>query len=244
MLNEQNAKNLHLAVLIDADNTSADIIEPLLKEIAKFGTANVRRIYGDWTDSRLNKWKETLLNHSINPVQQFAYTTGKNATDIAMIIDAMDLLYTNRFDGFCIVSSDSDFTPLATRIREQAITVYGFGKKTTPKPFIESCDKFIHLELLEEKPSSAEPPKNPTGNKRLITYIKTAIEAVSDDNGWANLGPIGSNLNKQNPAFDPREYGHTKLSNLMKSLNYLEVKSSTGNNVKIRIKPTPTKKAK
>lgn len=233
----------NLCVLIDADNTPSSIIDPLLKEIAKFGTANVKRIYGDWTSNQLGKWKEILLDHSIQPKQQFSYTTGKNATDIAMIIDAMDLMYTNRFNGFCLVSSDSDFTPLAARIREQAITVYGFGQKKTPKAFVEACDKFVYLELLESSTQNSAPQSSLSGNKKLLSYLKTAIDATSDDSGWANLGGIGSNISKQAPDFDSRSYGYSKLSDLVKNHSALEVKSS-GTNILVRLKPTKKKAAK
>ncbi|SHJ40947.1 OST-HTH/LOTUS domain-containing protein [Rubritalea squalenifaciens DSM 18772] len=243
MSNATNPNNKHLCVLIDADNTPSSIIAPLLKEIAKYGTANVRRIYGDWTSNQLGKWKDTLLDHSIQPKQQFSYTTGKNATDIAMIIDAMDLMYTNRFDGFCLVSSDSDFTPLAARIREQAITVYGFGQKKTPKAFVEACDKFVYLELLDPQPQIAPTKSSLSSDKQLLSYLRTAIEATSDDSGWAHLGGIGSNISKQAPDFDSRSYGFTKLSDLVKNHSSLEVKSS-GKNILVRIKPTKKKAAK
>lgn len=233
----------NLCVLIDADNTPSSIIGPLLKEIAKYGTANVKRIYGDWTSNQLGKWKDILLDHSIQPRQQFSYTTGKNATDIAMIIDAMDLMYTNRFNGFCIVSSDSDFTPLASRIREQAITVYGFGQKKTPKAFVEACDKFVYLELLESSAQNQAPQSALSDNKQLLSYLKTAIDATSDDSGWANLGGIGSNISKQAPDFDSRSYGYSKLSDLVKNHKALEVKSS-GKNILVRLKPSKKKAAK
>ncbi|MEJ2130029.1 MAG: NYN domain-containing protein, partial [Woeseiaceae bacterium] len=189
-----------LAVLIDADNAQPSTVEGLLAEIAKYGTANVKRIYGNWTDERLKGWKATLLEHSIQPMQQFAYTTGKNATDSAMIIDAMDLLYTDNFDGFCIVSSDSDFTRLASRLRESGLVVYGFGEKKTPKPFVAACDKFIYTEVLRAKEEEAGPSKSRSSDDlkkdkgHLANLFRNAIDAYSDDDGWAQLGVVGSNI--------------------------------------------------
>lgn len=209
-----------LAVLIDADNAQPGIVEGLLAEIAKYGTAHIKRIYGDWTGTHLKGWKDTLLTHSIQPIQQFGYTRGKNATDSAMIIDAMDLLYTERFDGFCIVSSDSDFTRLAARIRESGLTVYGFGEKKTPNPFVAACDKFIFTELLVEKAEDEPPHKRMSAaqlkqDARLVGLLRNATDASSDDTGWAHLALIGSNVAKQAPEFDPRNYGYRKLSDLV-----------------------------
>ncbi|HRQ65700.1 MAG TPA: NYN domain-containing protein [Xanthomonadaceae bacterium] len=224
-----------LAVLIDADNAQAGVIGGLLAETAKFGTASVRRIYGDFTSNRLAGWKSVLLEHSIQPVQQFAYTRGKNATDSALIIDAMDLMYTGRFDGFCLVSSDSDFTRLAQRLREEGLTVYGFGERKTPDPFVQACDKFIYTEVLRSEPTDreAEATRKTTdtrpakSGKRTdtparkpeapIELIHQAIEEASDDEGWAQLGEVGSYLTKLRPDFDPRLYGHRKLSSLVKA---------------------------
>jgi len=210
-----------LAVLIDADNAQPSIVDALLAEIAKYGTASVKRIYGDWTLPQLKGWKEVLLTHSIQPIQQFGYTSGKNATDSAMIIDAMDLLYTGNFDGFCIVSSDSDFTKLAARIRESGLTVYGFGEKKTPTPFVSACDKFIYTEVLraeEAGEETAAPIKRLTAaelkrDRRLIRLLKEAVDAASDESGWAHLGAMGNIIAKQSPEFDPRNYGY-KISNL------------------------------
>ena len=214
-----------LAVLIDADNAQASIIDGLLAEVAKFGIASVKRIYGDWTQPQLGSWKKILLEHSIVPVQQFGYTKGKNATDSALIIDAMDLLYTGRFDGFCLVSSDSDFTRLASRLREQGLLVYGFGERKTPEPFVAACDKFVYTEVLRRTPdkpatSSEQPrPARVTDDRQLlIDLIADAIDAVSDDSGWAQLGSVGSNITKLRPDFDSRLYGHRKFSDLVKSL--------------------------
>lgn len=216
-----------LAVLIDADNAQPSIVEGLLAEIAKYGTANVKRIYGDWTGSRLKGWKEVLLLHSIQPIQQFGYTRGKNATDSAMIIDAMDLLYTNKFDGFCIVSSDSDFTKLASRIRESGLVVYGFGEKKTPEPFVSACDKFIYTEVLLSKEDDAPSIKRKSANElkqdtKLVNLLRNAVEASSDDSGWAHLAPVGSNIAKQAPDFDPRNYGYKKLGELVAATKLFE----------------------
>lgn len=216
-----------LAVLIDADNAQPSIVEGLLAEIAKYGTANVKRIYGDWTGSRLKGWKEVLLLHSIQPIQQFGYTTGKNATDSAMIIDAMDLLYTNKFDGFCIVSSDSDFTKLASRIRESGLVVYGFGERKTPEPFVSACDKFIYTEVLLSKEDDAPSIKRKSANElkqdtKLVNLLRNAVEASSDDSGWAHLAPVGSNIAKQAPDFDPRNYGYKKLGELVAATKLFE----------------------
>ena len=228
------AKETHkLAVLIDADNAQPATIEGLTAEIAKYGTANVKRIYGNWTDERLKGWKATLLEHSIQPMQQFAYTTGKNATDSAMIIDAMDLLYTGNFDGFCIVSSDSDFTRLASRLRESGLVVYGFGEKKTPKPFVAACDKFIYTEVLRAKEEEGTPSKAKTTDdlKRdkghLANLFRNAIDAFSDDDGWAQLGSVGSNVGKQSPEFDPRNYGYRKLKDLIAAMGLFEMREDS-----------------
>ena len=216
-----------LAVLIDADNASPAAIDGLLAEVAKYGTAHVKRAYGDWTGTSLRGWKEQLLDQSIQPIQQFAYTTGKNATDAAMVIDAMDLLYSGRFDGFCLVSSDSDFTRLASRIRESGLTVYGFGERKTPKPFVAACDKFIYLENLTapqaaaptgaavSPPTPATPAAKLKGDTALVNMLRNAVEASSDDDGWADLGSVGNIITKQRPDFDSRNYGYAKLSDLM-----------------------------
>lgn len=232
---DQEATN-KLAVLIDADNAQPSIIEELLAEIAKYGTANVKRIYGDWTSTKLRGWKEHLLDHSIQPIQQFGYTTGKNATDSAMIIDAMDLLYTNQFDGFCIVSSDSDFTKLAARIREAGLVVYGFGERKTPNPFVAACDKFIYTEVLrtEEETEEESSIHRMSTNElkqdtKLVNLMRNAIEASSDESGWAHLGQVGSYIAKQSPEFDPRNYGYQKLGNLVKAIKLFEIEErSTG----------------
>jgi uncharacterized LabA/DUF88 family protein len=217
-----------LAVLIDADNAQPSITEGLLSEVAKYGIASVKRIYGDWTTPSLIGWKSVLLEHSIHPVQQFRYTIGKNATDSAMIIDAMDLLSTKRFDGFCLVSSDSDFTRLASRIREEGLLVYGFGERKTPKAFVSACDKFIFTEVLrfQENAEPAVKPKTANELKRdakLVALLRSALEAASDESGWAHLGTVGSNIAKQAPEFDPRNYGFSKLGELAAAIKLFDV---------------------
>lgn len=217
-----------LAVLIDADNARPTITEAILTEVAKYGVASVKRIYGDWTTPNLGGWKSVLLEHSIIPVQQFRYTVGKNATDSAMIIDAMDLLYTGRFDGFCLVSSDSDFTRLASRIREQGLLVYGIGEQKTPKPFVSACHKFIFTEvLIGETRTEGEPARKPVMDLRrdakLVELFRTAVDAASDESGWAQLGAVGSNIMKQSPEFDPRNYGFKRLSELAQAVKLFEV---------------------
>ncbi len=221
-----------LAVLIDADNAQASIIKNLLDEVAKYGIASVKRIYGNWTTPQLQPWKDVLLSHSIVPIQQFNYSSGKNATDSAMIIDAMDLLHAGNVDGFCIVSSDSDFTRLASRIRESGLIVYGFGEKRTPKPFVDACDKFIYTEILRaaDTPATAgEARPEITGistvksDPRLLRLLRSSIEDSSDDKGWAELGLVGSNLQKKSPAFDARNYGFRKFFTLIQSLGLFEV---------------------
>ncbi|MCD4718195.1 MAG: NYN domain-containing protein [Desulfobacterales bacterium] len=227
-MNVSEPSQNRLAVLIDADNAQPSITEGLLSEVAKYGVSSVKRIYGDWTTPSLTGWKSVLLEHSIQPIQQFRYTVGKNATDSAMIIDAMDLLYTKRFDGFCLVSSDSDFTRLASRIREEGLLVYGFGEKKTPKPFVSACDKFIFTEVLrfQEDVGSAVKPKTANELKRdtkLVVFLRSALEAASDDSGWAHLAAVGSNIAKQAPEFDPRNYGFSKLGELAVATKLFDV---------------------
>lgn len=217
-----------LAVLIDADNAQPGIVDGLLAEVANYGVASVRRIYGDWTEPGLKGWKEVLLQHSIQPMQQFAYTKGKNATDSAMIIDAMDLLYTGKFDGFCVVSSDSDFTKLASRIRESGLLVYGFGEQKTPSAFVSACDKFIYTEVLLARTDASEAIVKKSSNElkqdaRLVSLLRNAVEASSDESGWAHLAPVGSNIAKQSPGFDPRNYGYGKLGELVSATNLFEI---------------------
>ena len=216
-----------LAVLIDADNAHPVIVDGLLAEIANYGIASVKRIYGDWTAPNLKGWKEVLLQHSIQPMQQFAYTKGKNATDSAMIIDAMDLLYTKNFSGFCLVSSDSDFTKLASRIRESGLLVYGFGEQKTPSAFVSACDKFIYTEVLRAPTDESEAiVKKSSGqlkqDTKLVRLLRNAVEASSDESGWAHLAPVGSNIAKQSPEFDSRNYGYRKLGELVLATNLFD----------------------
>lgn len=252
MINESQK----LAVLIDADNASAEIIEPLLEEIAKYGIASVKRIYGDWS-SGLKKWKSVLLPYAITPVQQFAYTKGKNATDMALVIDAMDLLYSNTFDGFCLVSSDSDFTRLASRLRENGLVVYGFGERKTPEAFRKACDKFIYTEIFQsptkntltknKKTDLAIRSQNKTSSTvsdeslgeylidhNLLHLLFKAVKENADDLGWARLAGVGSYVSKVLPDFDARNYGFSKLSNLVKSLHYFETETHN-NQLSLRI---------
>jgi uncharacterized LabA/DUF88 family protein len=225
-----NEHDQRLALLIDADNAQASVIDGLLEEVANYGTAQVKRIYGDWTRPNLAGWKDVLLRHSIQPRQQFAYTKGKNATDAAMVIDAMDLLHTGRFDGFCLVSSDSDFTPLAARIRESGLRVYGFGEQKTPEAFVAACDKFIFTELLKDEAPGATPPKRLgtkelRGDGKLISLVRKAVEDTADDDGWAELSGVGNTINKRAPQFDQRTYGYAKLSDLIKATKLFDVQA-------------------
>lgn len=230
--------DLRFAVLIDADNISPVYIKEMLQEVAKYGTPTFKRIYGDWTSPRLSGWKNVLLENAINPVQQYSYTTGKNASDSALIIDAMDILYTKRVDGFCIVSSDSDFTRLATRLREAGMKVFGIGEKKTPSAFVSACDKFIYLEILAEeseeesgkgsKKRAASPRFSRSKSlnrpdKKLEQLIQRSIDDYSDDNGWVFLGELGNLLIKKKPDFDPRNYGFGKLLPLIKSFSSFEI---------------------
>jgi uncharacterized LabA/DUF88 family protein len=246
------ADAMRLAVLIDSDNTTASLTTELLEEIAKYGTPTIKRAYGDWTTPHLSGWKEELLRHAIQPVQQFAYTRGKNSTDSALIIDAMDLLYAGNLEGFVIVSSDSDFTRLATRLRESGMTVFGLGRRSTPEPFVAACDRFIYLDLL--RPDSQAPPHpEPEDDEPaaalpdLKRILSTAISSTSKDDGWSNLGEVGSYLVKSHAAFDPRAYGHAKLGELVRAEPYVDVKdvpSSTGpSQLWVRLKPAGAKRA-
>jgi len=223
--------NINLAVLIDADNIPSGHIKEMMEEIAKYGNPTIKRIYGDWTNPGLKKWKNLLLENAITPIQQYGYTKGKNATDSAMIIDAMDVLYSGKVNGFCLVSSDSDFTRLATRLREAGMLVIGIGEKKTPNPFIVACDKFIYIEILknqaiEKMESSDEKSIEPTVDKitrKEIKLISATINDLSDDEGWAFLGDVGSLLLKKQPNFDSRNYGFEKLTPLIKSIGKYEI---------------------
>jgi uncharacterized LabA/DUF88 family protein len=223
--------NINLAVLIDGDNIPSAFVKEMMEEIAKYGNPTIKRIYGDWTKPNLSKWKNILLENAITPIQQYGYTKGKNATDSAMIIDAMDILYSEKVNGFCIVSSDSDFTRLATRLREAGMQVIGIGEKKTPNPFIVACDKFIYIEILKtktkEKVSEDEKELDKETFDKIslkeIKLIATTITDLSDDEGWAFLGDVGSLLQKKRPNFDPRNYGFQKLTPLIKSTGKFEI---------------------
>ncbi|MBX3630107.1 MAG: NYN domain-containing protein [Nitrosomonas sp.] len=245
---ESEEPTMRLAVLIDADNAQAAVIENLLAEVALYGEATVKRIYGDFTSPTSASWKRVLQKFAIKPVQQFAYTTGKNATDSTLIIDAMDLLYTRKFDGFCLVTSDSDFTGLAMRIREEGLTVYGFGEKKTPEAFKSSCHKFFFTEVLRpekdqaiESASIALPVSaSKTISEEAISFPKklvlAALEQAGDDSGWSQLGTFGSYLTKLLPEFDPRNYGYKKLSTLVKSESTLFETEERSNQLYVRAK--------
>lgn len=225
-------KDLNLAVLIDGDNIPSAYVKEMMEEIAKYGNPSIRRIYGDWTKPNLSKWKNMLLENAITPIQQYGYTSGKNATDSAMIIDAMDILYSGKVEGFCLVSSDSDFTRLATRLREAGMKVIGIGEKKTPEPFIVACDRFIYIEILkknEEKESTNS--KSTTSKKndydkigaKTIKLISATISDCADDDGWAFMGDVGSLLQKKQPNFDSRNYGFQKLTPMISSINKFEI---------------------
>ncbi len=238
-------KDLKFAVLIDADNIPYANIKGMMEEIAKYGIPTFKRIYGDWTKPTLKGWKTVLLENAITPVQQYSYTTGKNSTDSAMIIDAMDILYSGKVDGFCLVSSDSDFTRLATRLRETGMYVIGMGEKKTPKPFIAACDKFVYLEIIssEDEPvenvSTQKSKKSKKSiyqpDKKLINFISSSINDVADENGWAFLGEVGTLLLKKQPNFDPRNYGFEKLTPLIASLKKFEIDERESDNPNIKL---------
>ena len=235
-----------LAVLIDADNAPRSALSDIMAEVAVYGTPTIKRIYGDWTTPNLASWKGPLLENAITPIQQYSYTTGKNATDSAMIIDAMDILYTGQVDGFVLVSSDSDFTRLAVRLREAGKKVYGMGERKTPNPFIVACDKFVYIEVIraaaeearaeEEKPKAQKPqsqkkkgapaqPQEPEHKvpKAVVKLIAESVDTIADEDGYAALGELGNLLVKKQPDFDPRNFGFSKLSKLVKSLSRFEV---------------------
>jgi len=244
-MSPKTPSNTKLAVLIDAENVQPSIAPYILAEIAKYGVASVKRIYGDWTGPHLNGWKDSLLTHSIQPIQQFRYTTGKNSSDSALIIDAMDLLYTEKFDGFCLISSDSDFTRLAARIRESGLVVYGFGEKKTPKALVSACDKFIYTEILQEntdeQKESRKASRANTKDDKLKTLLTIAVEDSGDEYGWANLGAVGSEINKYSPDFDPRNYGYKKLRDLLTAMGIFEFeerahKNSSAKTVYVRLR--------
>jgi uncharacterized LabA/DUF88 family protein len=234
------SKDLRLAVLIDADNVPYANIQGMLEEISKYGTPTFKRIYADWTKPTVSGWKKVLLEHSITPVHQYSYTSGKNATDSSMIIDAMDILYTGRVDGFCIVSSDSDFTRLASRLREAGMKVFGLGEKKTPISFISACDKFIYVEILNktEDPVRSDHPKEKSGknpekvkevetigkiDSKLVKLITESINDIAEEDGWVFLGDLGNLILKKQPDFDPRNYGYKKLVPLIRNINKVDI---------------------
>lgn len=261
-----NVSDVRLAVLIDGDNISYQNIRAMMEEIARYGNPTIKRIYGDWTRPNLSGWKNILLDYAITPMQQFGYTSGKNATDSAMIIDAMDILYSERVDGFCLVSSDSDFTRLAVRLREAGKVVYGIGEQKTPNAFIAACDRFIYIEILEtpvhdevpqpekdtevseQKPAKQQAPvRKNTGfkkvNREAIALIDATIRDLEDENGWAYLGEVGQLLLKKQPSFDARNYGFTKLTPMIKAIGKYEIDvreapHSSSKHIYIRIKGT------
>ena len=228
---------LKLAVLIDGDNIPSSYVKEMMEEIAKYGNPTIKRIYADWTKPVLSRWKNTILENAITPTQQYNYTTGKNATDSAMIIDAMDILYSGKVNGFCLVSSDSDFTRLATRLREAGMKVFGIGERKTPQPFIVACDKFIYVEILKQRSDEpandrdAEAAKEKASRKSevdkitpgVIKLISATISDLADEDGWAFLGDVGNLLQKKQPNFDPRNYGFQKLTPLINSINKFEI---------------------
>ena len=242
---QESSPDLRLAVLSDADNVPYSNVKAMLAEIARYGTPTIKRIYGDWTQPTLSGWKKVLLENAVTPIQQYSYTTGKNSTDSAMIIDAMDILYTNRVDGFCLVSSDCDFTRLATRLREAGKLVIGIGEQKTPTPFISACDRFIYLEILSDdkkkkqrsvKAKGSQPaPEEPEtvvaavrqkGNKlpqEVSDMIVVSVNDLADENGWAFLGDVGNLLLKKQPSFDSRNYGYQKLSQLIQAMGRFEI---------------------
>jgi len=235
---------LKLAVLIDGDNIPSAYVKEMMEEIAKYGNPTIKRIYGDWTKPSLSKWKNILLENAITPIQQYGYTIGKNATDSAMIIDAMDVLYSGKVNGFCLVSSDSDFTRLATRLREAGMQVIGIGEKKTPNPFIVACDKFIYLEILkneseDDESDANEPLRTGKSNidritKKEIKLISATISDLADEDGWAFLGDVGSLLQKKQPNFDSRNYGFPKLTPLIKSIKNFEIDERMNQNSRIK----------
>ena len=239
-----DSRSRRFAVLIDADNTSPRIAGGLFEEIARFGEASVRRIYGDFSSTRLKSWAEILQKYAIDPYQQFAYTSGKNASDIALVIDAMDLLHSRRFDGFCLVSSDSDFTRLASRLREEGADVYGFGTQKTPESFRQACTRFIYTENLTGRGGGAdndETVPRPVAEKKpsdAVRLIAAAIADMDEDgDGWVNIGGIGNRLRNAYPDFDQRTYGHAKLSELIRATGRFDVEAAAGGAMRVRVKP-------
>jgi uncharacterized LabA/DUF88 family protein len=232
----ERQKDIRFAVLIDADNVPYSNVKGLMEEIAKYGTPTFKRIYGDWTKPTVSGWKNVLLENAITPIQQYSYTSGKNSSDSALIIDAMDILYSGRVDGFCIVSSDSDFTRLALRLREAGMKVIGVGQKKTPRPFMVACDKFIYIEIIAEAEPENDEEQSPKAktvkrnkpafdkiSRTVLKMITTSIDDLADENGWAFLGDVGNLLLKKEPDFDPRNYGFQKLTPFIKSIPQIEI---------------------
>jgi uncharacterized LabA/DUF88 family protein len=245
----EESRSPRFAVLIDADNTSPRIAAGLFEEVAKFGEASVRRIYGDFSGQRLRSWADILPKYAIDPYQQFAYTTGKNASDIALVIDAMDLLHSGRFDGFCLVSSDSDFTRLASRLREEGADVYGFGEQKTPESFRHACRRFIYTENLLPEAQLATSEGGPPLSKALeppsaaVPMLNRAIEQIETEDGWVRLGAVGQRLANIASDFDPRTYGYRKLSDLVRNTGAFDLEQQEGRPVRIRAKPAQKAKA-
>jgi len=245
-----NSNEMKLAVLIDADNVPYSNIKGIMEELAKYGTPTIKRIYADWTKPTVSGWKNVLLENAITPIQQYSYTTGKNSTDSAMIIDAMDILYSEKVEGFCIISSDSDFTRLVIRLREAGMKVFGIGERKTPSPFIAACDKFTYIEIISAPSHSVstfgngikkdgfveKEQKSGTVSigKDIINLISVSINDVEDENGWAFLGDVGNLINKKQPDFDPRNFGFYKLTHLIKKLKEFEIEERDTNNSKIK----------
>ena len=254
----ENDKDLRLAVLIDADNASRTAMKDVMAEVAVYGTPTIKRIYGDWTSPNMNSWKSILLETAITPIQQYSYTTGKNSTDSAMIIDAMDILYSGHCDGFVLVSSDSDFTRLATRLREAGMKVYGMGEKKTPKPFIVACDKFVYIEVIraaakqaaeaakkeeaQAKKAAKKESKKQTSNSpapdEIVELIAESVEDLCEEDGLAHMGKLGNLLLKKQPDFDPRNYGFSKLSKLIRALDRFQIVPQGEENVEYYVRDT------
>ncbi|MDX1445698.1 NYN domain-containing protein [Lishizhenia sp.] len=231
-------KEIKLAVLIDGDNIPSKYIKEMMEEVSKYGSPTVKRIYGDWTKPQLSKWKNVLLENAINPIQQYSYTQGKNATDSAMIIDAMDILYSEKVDGFCLASSDSDFTKLATRLREAGLLVYGIGEKKTPEPFIVACDKFIYLEILHKQEDDNDNKSKTNIDKitpKVVRLLKSTVADTADDDGWAFMGDVGSLLLKKQSNFDPRNFGYEKLTPLFEGLKGFEIERRVQENSRFKL---------
>ena len=256
----EHEKDLRLAVLIDADNASRTAMKDVMAEVAVYGTPTIKRIYGDWTSPNMNTWKSILLETAITPIQQYSYTTGKNSTDSAMIIDAMDILYSGNCDGFVLVSSDSDFTRLATRLREAGMKVYGMGEKKTPKPFIVACDKFVYIEVIraaakqaaeaakkKEEAQSKKTPKKESKKSQsssspapeeIVELIAESVEDLCEEDGLAHMGKLGNLLLKKQPDFDPRNYGFSKLSKLIRALERFQIVPQGEENVEYYVRDT------